>query len=166
MPPYEIERKFLILRPDLLNLGALCKVKEISQTYLTASEGSVRVRRTEERGTVSYVECCKRNVTSLRRIEIERELTEEEYNRRLAARDPRRQTIRKTRYCLPYAGHTFEIDIFPFWSRQAIMEVELKSENEEFTFPPFVRVLREVTEDPAYSNHSMARDVPPEDELK
>lgn len=164
MPPYEIERKYLILRPDLLNLGTLCRIKEISQTYLTASEGSVRVRRTEERGQVSFVETAKRSVTALRRIEIERELTEAEYERRLAARDPRRQTIRKTRYCLPYAGHTFEIDVFPFWARQAIMEVELKEENEEIQFPPFVKILREVTDDPRYSNHSMAREIPPEDE--
>ena len=164
MPPYEIERKFLILRPDLLNLGTLCRIKEISQTYLTASEGSVRVRRTEEKGKVTYIETCKRNVTALRRIEIERELTEDEYERRLAARDPRRQTIRKTRYCLPYAGHVFEIDVFPFWARQAIMEVELKNENEEFTLPPFIKILREVSEDPAYSNHSLAREIPPEDQ--
>ncbi len=165
MPPYEIERKFLILRPDLLNLGTLCRIKEISQTYLTASEGSIRVRRTEEKGKVTYIESCKRNVTALRRIEIERELTEEEYERRLAARDPRRQTIRKTRYCLPYAGHVFEIDVYPFWNRQAVMEVELKSETEKFTLPPFIKVLREVSEDPAYSNHSLAREIPPEDQV-
>ena len=54
MLPYEIERKFLILRPDLLNLAALCSVQEISQTYLTAAEGAVRVRRTEERGKVIF----------------------------------------------------------------------------------------------------------------
>lgn len=165
MPPYEIERKFLILRPDLLNLGTLCRIKEISQTYLTASEGSIRVRRTEEKGKVTYIESCKRNVTALRRIEIERELTEEEYERRLAARDPRRQTIRKTRYCLSYAGHVFEIDVYPFWNRQAVMEVELKSETEKFTLPPFIKVLREVSEDPAYSNHSLAREIPPEDQV-
>lgn len=165
MPPYEIERKFLILRPDLLNLGTLCRIKEISQTYLTASEGSVRVRRTEEKGEVTFIETCKRNVSALRRIEIERELTEDEYERRLAARDPRRQTIRKTRYCLPYAGHVFEIDVFPFWTHQAIMEVELKNENEEFTLPPFIKILREVSEDPAYSNHSLAREIPPEDQV-
>lgn len=163
MPPYEIERKFLILRPDLLNLSTLCKIKEISQTYLVAPEGSVRVRRTEERGKVTYIETAKRSVSSLRRLEIERELTEAEYERRLANRDPRRQTIRKTRYCLPYAGHTFEIDVFTFWSRQAIMEVELKDENEEFTLPPFIKVIREVTEDPRYTNHSLARLVPPEE---
>lgn len=164
MPPYEIERKYLIRKPDLLNLGACCRVLEISQTYLTTAEGSLRVRRTEEKGIVSYVETLKRSVNSLRRMEIERELTEEEYERRLAARDPRRQTIRKTRYCLPYNGRIFEIDIYPFWSKQAVMEVELKSETEAVELPPHIRVIREVTEDIAYSNHSLAKEIPPEDE--
>ncbi len=164
MPPYEIERKYLIRRPDLLNLGACCRILEISQTYLTTTEGSLRVRRTEEKGVVSYVETLKRSVNALRRMEIERELTEEEYNRRLAARDPRRQTIRKTRYCLPYNGHIFEIDIYPFWTKQAVMEVELEREDEVFDLPPQIRILREVTDDPSYSNHSIAREIPPEDE--
>ena len=163
MPPYEIERKFLIRRPDLLNLGSLCKVKEISQTYLTATEGSARVRRTQENGTVTFTETVKRSLSPMRRMEIERPITEEEYNRRLAARDPRRQTIHKTRYCLNYNGHLFEIDIYPFWSKQAVMEVELKSEAETFDLPPMIKVLREVTEDPRYSNHSLAREVPLED---
>ena len=162
MPPYEIERKYLIRRPDLLNLSACCRVLEISQTYLTSAEGSLRVRRTEEKGVVSFVETLKRSVNSLRRMEIERELTEEEYDRRLATRDPRRQTIRKTRYCLPYDGHIFEIDIF--WSKQAVMEVELKSEDEIVKLPPHIRVIREVTDDPGYTNHSLAREILPEDE--
>ena len=164
MPPYEIERKFLIRRPDLLNLAALCRVQEISQTYLAVAEGSLRIRKTIERGKVTYTEAAKRTLTPIRRIEIERELSEEEYNRRMANRDPRRKTIQKTRYCLPYGGHTFEIDVYPFWSHQAIMEVELKSEKEEFTLPPFIRVIREVTAEIQYSNHSLAREIPAEDE--
>lgn len=165
MPPYEIERKYLILRPDLLNLSALCRVQEISQTYLAAQEGAVRIRRTQERGKVTYTETAKRTLSSIRRIEIERELTEEEYTRRLSNRDPRRQTIQKTRYCLPYGGHTFEIDIYPFWSRQAVMEVELQEEKEAFALPPFIRILREVTTDPQYSNYALAREIPQEDEI-
>jgi CYTH domain-containing protein len=160
---YEIERRFLIARPDLLNLANLCRIQKISQTYLTATEGSVRIRRLEEKGNVSFVETAKRSITALKRQELEIKLTEEDYNRRLANRDPRRQTIHKTRYCLPYEGHIFEIDIFPFWSSQAIMEVELKSETEEFTLPPFIRILREITGDDAYSNHSLAMDVPNEE---
>ena len=164
MPSYEIERKYLIRRPDLLNLGACCRVINISQTYLSTTEGSLRVRRTEEKGIVTYIETLKRSVSTMRRMEIERELTEEEYNRRLATRDPRRQTIRKTRYCLPYNGHVFEIDIYPFWSKQAVMEVELEREDESFDLPPHIRILREVTDDLKYSNHSIAREIPAEDE--
>ena len=163
MPPYEIERKFLILRPDLLNLSTLCKVQEIHQTYLAVSKGAVRIRKTQERGKVTYTETAKRTLSPIRRIEIERELSEAEYTRRLSNRDPRRQTIQKTRYCLPYQGHTLEIDIYPFWSKQAILEVELRDEKEEFTIPPFIRVLREVTSDPQYSNYALAREVPSED---
>ena len=91
--PYEIERRFLIARPDLLNLANLCKIQKISQTYLTAREGSVRVRRLEEKGQVSYIETAKRSISAIKRQELELPLTEEEYNRRLAQRDPRRQTI-------------------------------------------------------------------------
>ncbi len=164
MPPYEIERRYLIRRPDLLSLSGLCnRVISISQTYLVATEGSVRVRRSEENGKVVFTETAKRSVTSMRRMEIERELTEEEYNRRLNARDPRRQTLHKQRYCLPYNGHIFEIDIFPFWSNQALMEIELNNEAEEFTLPPFIRVLKEVTEDLRYSNYNLAREIPAED---
>lgn len=165
MPPYEIERKFLIRRPDLLNLAALCKVQEISQTYLAVQEGSLRIRKTIERGRVTYTETAKRSLSSIRRIEIERELSEEEYNRRMANRDPRRTTIQKKRYCLPYDEHIFEIDIYPFWSHQAVMEVELKSENEDFNLPPFIRVIREVTSEIQYSNHALAREIPPEDDF-
>ena len=163
MPPYEIERKYLIRKPDLLNLAALCRVKQISQTYLTAKEGTVRVRRTEERGKITYTETEKRKVSNMRRIEIERDLTEEEYERRLAARDPRRQTICKVRYCLPYEGHIFEIDVYPFWKNQAVMEIELKEETEPFTPPPFIQILREVTDDARYSNYQLAREIPEEE---
>ena len=160
----EIERKFLISRPDLLNLANLCKIKKISQTYLVSAEGSLRVRRTEEKGKVTYVETSKRSISAMKRLELEQQLTEEEYNRRLESRDPRRRTIQKTRYCLPYAGHTYEIDIYPFWSRQAIMEVELKNEKEEVALPPFIRVIREVTTEIQYSNHALAREIPPEED--
>ena len=56
-----------------------------------------------------------------------------------------------------------EVCDYALWSRQALMEVELTNEKEEFTLPPFIRVLREVTDDPDYSNYSLARIVPPEE---
>ena len=160
---YEIERRFLIARPDLLNLANLCRIQKIDQTYLVSAEGSLRIRRTEEKGQVTFVETAKRTINALKRQELELKLEEEEYNRRMANRDPRRQTIRKTRYCLPYGDHIFEIDIFPFWTDRAFCEVELSHEDTPVTLPEWLNVVREVTDDKRYTNLALAREIPMEE---
>ena len=68
--------------------------------------------------------------------------------------------IRKDRYCLMQNGQYFEIDIYPFAKENAIMEIELTSEDQEIKFPEFVEVVKEVTEDKDYSNHSLAIKIP------
>ncbi len=65
--------------------------------------------------------------------------------------------IRKTRYCLTYGTQYFEIDVYPFWKDQAIAEIELTDENEPICFPEQIKVIREVTDDEAYKNASLAR---------
>ena len=61
------------------------------------------------------------------------------------------------------AGHTLEIDVFPFWTDRAFCEAELSSETEVLELPPWVEVIREVTEDARYNNSSLARAVPMDD---
>ena len=75
-----------------------------------------------------------------------------------------RKTICKTRYCIDYGAHTFEIDVFPFWDDRALMEVELSHEDERFTVPQGIRIIREVTSDKRYTNSSIAREIP-QDEI-
>lgn len=65
--------------------------------------------------------------------------------------------IRKTRYCLTYNSQYFEIDIYPFWKDQAIVEIELLNEKEEIQMPKFLKVIKEVTDDKSYKNASLAR---------
>ena len=90
------------------------------------------------------------------KIEIEEEITESAYQAFLKEADPVRKTIFKTRYAIPYKGLTYEVDIYPFWQTQAIMEVELSSETEPISPPPFLHIVEEVTENKAYSNRSLA----------
>lgn len=165
--PIECERKFLIVFPDkakLLSHGA--RVSRIEQTYLLAEDGATaRVRRREMEGVTKYYHTVKRRLTALSSIEEEREVTGEEYGLLLGAADPTRNPIRKTRYALPYGGHLLEIDIYPFWGKQAVLEIELTSEAEDFTIPDFIRVLREVTADVAYKNVSLSKVVPEEDKI-
>jgi CYTH domain-containing protein len=163
----EIERKFLIAMPDEGVLarqdGARCD--EILQTYLLSEPGvTARVRmRRGTRGTV-YTATEKRRLSDLTAVEDEREVTEEEYRALLSRRDPALTPIEKRRYAIPYGGHTLEIDIYPFCQKQAVLEVELPTEDTPFTLPPFIRVIRDVSGDHRYKNVSLARAIPDENE--
>jgi len=155
--PLEIERKFLIPYPNIAELKALpgCAALEIVQTYLCG--GSARVRKSASENGCTYTHTEKRKISELTRIEIEREISEEEYLEYLKAADPSFRPIEKTRLQIPYGAHIFEIDIFPFWQDKAVAEVELKSEDEEIAFPHWLHIIDEVTYDPAYKNVSLAR---------
>ncbi len=155
----EIERKYLIAYPDLNWLERQPGIRkiEIVQTYLFGSLGqSRRVRQWKENGESLYIET-RKSGRGIRRTETERQLTEVEYLTALEDADPERRPIVKTRYILPFDGQSFEIDLYPFWTRQAVMEIELESEEQPIRFPAGIRVLREVTDDPNYTNSSLAR---------
>ena len=104
----------------------------------------------------------KRNVTNLKRIEKEQRLTQNEYLNLLMNADNSMRTIHKTRYCLSNDNNYYEIDIYPEWNNQAIMEVELSNEDEVASIPPFIDVIKEVTEDEKYKNYNMAKSMPDE----
>ena len=156
---YEIERKFLIKYPEKSVLGACADVTEIIQTYLLGGEKgfSERVRKRGKDGKYIYTHTRKMHITDMRRIELENEIGEQEYLELLKRSDPDRKTIYKSRYCLVHEGQTFEIDIYPFWKNQAIVEIELLNEKEEIRIPEFLNVIKEVTDDDAFKNSSLAR---------
>lgn len=163
--PLEIERKFLIEYPDpaWLEQQPGSRRVEIVQTYLLSDgSGSRRVRSWTESGRTTWFRTCKRMLTDRTRIEQEDQVTEEEYRSLLAEADPARHPIEKVRWCVPWASHMLEIDLYPFWEKQAVLEVELRDEDEVFQIPPELRILLEVTGDPRYLNSSLAREIPDE----
>ena len=162
--PFEIERKFLISYPDIswLEGSPNCQRVEIIQTYLKSSaDEEVRIRQRGMDGHYIYVRTMKKKISDLKRIEVEKRLTQEEYLALLMEADTTKKQIRKTRYCLTYEGQYFEIDVYPFWRDKAILEIELRDENQEITFPKEIEVIREVTDDEAYKNASLARAILP-----
>jgi CYTH domain-containing protein len=159
--PMEIERKYLIARPRLSLLDQMpnCERVDIVQTYLKSGDPSeeCRIRQRGSNGNYIYFMTRKRKVSGIRRVEIEERLSQEEYVARMVDADPAFRPIHKTRYCLSENGLYYEIDIYPEWKDQAIMEIELCSEDQEVVFPESIDVIREVTDDPAFSNHELAR---------
>lgn len=157
----EIERKYLIAYPDMRYLEENTRHSHIVQTYLVAEKGTtsrVRKRVYPEKTVYTYTE--KKHITAVRRMEYEREIDESEYTELLKKADPDRNPVEKERYCLDYENQMFEIDVYPFFSDRAIMELEIENEAQKIFFPPEIRIIREVTEDKRYTNVSFAKTIP------
>ena len=164
MDHFEIERKFIIRRPSEAYLKTHGTATEIQQTYLVGNPGeSMRVRKRWNHETLHYTLTIKSRVNAMRRIEREREISREEYEMLLLDAHPTRKTLRKTRWVVEYHNQMFEIDIFPFWKKQAYLELELSDESQRIDFPPEIEILREVTDDSRYTNRALAREIPEED---
>lgn len=158
--PFEIERKYLIEYPDIqwLESNPACQRVEIIQTYLNSKDGDeIRVRQRGSNGNYIYFQTIKRKVTDVRRVEIEKHISQAEYLTLLMDADTTKRQIRKTRYCLTYENQYFEIDVYPFWDDKAIVEIELRDENVPVVFPEKLRVIKEVTDDSSYKNASLAK---------
>lgn len=164
--PKEIERKFLIRRPDetMLATRENVIVYHMAQTYLLAGAGTTeRVRCRESNGETRFFHTVKRRLSDLTAEESEQEIDETAYRALLLRAEPARRTIYKTRYAFPYRDHLMEVDIYPFWEKQAVLEIELGSETESYSIPPFLSLLREVTADYRYKNASLAKVIVPEE---
>lgn len=165
--PFESERKYLISMPDLAMLEQLpnCKKVEIIQTYLLSGDDNVelRVRQRGRDGNYIYIKTTKTMVGNGKRIETEQRITKDEYLSLLMNADTTLRQIRKNRYCLAENNLYFEIDVYPFWENQAVLEVQISAPEQPPSLPDYLHILRDVTHDAAYKNRAMARTIPPEE---
>ena len=160
----EIERRFIIAKPtadDLEAIRRVCdarglRVSIIEQVYLFSLGTTHRVRRREDADGVRFFETVKRRVDGMSAEEMEREISEAEYLGLKKKIRPGSRPIIKTRYAFFYNNQSYEIDVYPFWERTAMLELELEDRDKKIEFPSAIRVIREVTGERKYSNSSMA----------
>ena len=130
----------------------LCRGVEIQQAYARDEDNkNMRLRKRGANGSYVYIKTQKMRLNDTTRIELESRVTEAEYLDGIKGCP----VLSKTRYLLVNGGKYFELDVFPFWN-DAVLEIELKSADEEFDFPPFLNVIREVTFHKAYRNSVIA----------
>ena len=153
--PLEIERKFLIEKPGESELQNhdLCDYVDIAQAYINRNGERFRVRKRGKDGDFIYIKTEKIKLTEMKRIEKESRITEAEYLNHIQGE----KVLSKRRWLLLYNGKCFELDIFPFWADRALLEIELKSETENFELPPFLHVIKEVTQDKTFRNSVLAK---------
>lgn len=148
----EIERKFLL--SGLPAIARRSPSARIDQGYLPGIAIEERVRRTVDGERKQFHRTVKLGA-GLERTEIEEELTEDEFQK--LWRMTRGRRVHKQRYYVVEGDVTWEIDRF---RNPAIIvaEVELASANGDVPFPSWLQsvLVREVTDDPEYSNAKIA----------
>ncbi|MDR2776354.1 MAG: AAA family ATPase [Tannerella sp.] len=156
--PVETERKYRVELPAG-NFSDDSVENEIFQTYLLAGDGEeVRIRKRGHNGHYIYFLTVKKALSGNSRIETEKRIPPSEYIRLLQHADPERITVHKRRRCFVWQNQYFELDTFvnpalPF----AILEIEGAANHEDVIFPPFIKVLEDVTENEMFYNNNLAK---------
>lgn len=162
----EIERKYLLRAMPVFPKDAKIELWWIEQGYLDATIADAHARReaiAEGRlrrivmpdGSVKHVHTLKRGL-GLVRQEIEREISPAEFQRHWLRTAGAR--LRKTRHRVRAGDMIWEIDVFE-GIELVLAEIELPTADTSVSIPVWLtdHVVREVTNDPAYTNSSIAR---------
>lgn len=160
----EIERKYLLRGMPAIPEGA--EVLRVDQGYLSAALPSSpaaehrgfewgRLRRTVFPDGAVVCNHTMKSGRGLVRKEIERPISDEQFNRHWPRTENRR--LIKTRYQVAEGEFIWEIDVFDGIDL-ALAEVELPTPDAHVEIPNWLQpyIVREVTDDPAYSNSAIA----------
>lgn len=158
--PLEKEDKFLIEALDTAAIPVKWNESQITQDYLvspTAGEER-RVRARSDGDSTSYYYTVKRAVSPGVRVEEEKMITRREYEALRTLRNPEKCTIKKRRVCFFWKEQFFEVDLFEEpQPGLMLMEAERTDRTPDLELPPFVKVIRNVTDEKQYSNAEIAR---------
>ncbi len=154
--PVTEERKYLVevtgQLPETID-------SDILQTYLVSEPGAeIRLRRRSwPSGKVVNVHNTKKRTAPGEQIETERQVENALYESLLQQADPYRQSISKLRQSFIWKGQYFELDTYR-GPLQGLVILETKgiADAEDVNFPPFIRVIKEITGNKEYYNYNLA----------
>ena len=154
--PIEDERTYII---ELTGQLPESIESEITQTYLVADpDCEIRLRRRSwPSGKVVNVHNTKKRTAPGEQIETERQVENALYESLLQQADPYRQSISKLRQSFIWKGQYFELDTYR-GPLQGLVILETKgiADAEDVNFPPFIRVIKEITGNKEYYNYNLA----------
>jgi CYTH domain-containing protein len=150
----EIERKYLLR--ELPRLPSANAVLEIDQGYIPGQNLVERLRREQWLdGAVRYYRTVKFG-NGVERVELEDETDERTFNHLWQLTEGRR--LRKRRHVVTSGGDRWEVD--EFLDRPLVLaELEIPRVDTAIMIPEWLKpvLVREVTDERAFSNRSLAR---------
>ncbi len=158
----EIERKFLV-QASRVRIPTPSTTVSVIQNYLIRGQDGIspRIRLVSDFGfpsTAMFYKTLKKKISGLSREEKESILNCSAYELLHDSIDRFTKTIKKLRTYFVYENQYFELDEFitPY-DNLVLLEIELLEEGDEIILPSFIKVIKEVTDDPNYSNSHIAK---------
>jgi len=154
--PIEEERKYIVEVTGPLPDD--CTESDITQTYLTAEQGSeARLRKRGWQGKYVYVHTSKKRMSDTEEVVTDRQINLSLYEMMLGLADPMRHTITKHRQSFIWQGQYFEVDTYKDrLDGLVILETKGIAEGEPVKFPPFLQVKEDITGRKEYYNYYLA----------
>lgn len=155
--PIEEERKYIVEITGQLPEDSV--ESDITQTYLQGEpDAEVRLRKRSWGKKDVFVHTTKKKISTTEELVTERQINLSLYEMMLSLADPRRHPVHKHRQSFVWQGQYFQIDTFlDQLEGLVILETKGIAEGEPVKFPPFIRVIKEITGDEAYYNYNMAK---------
>ena len=155
--PIVEERKYIVELTG--NLPEDSIQSEITQTYLTGEpDAEIRLRKRCWGQKQVYVHTAKKKISEQEELVTERQINNSLYEMMLGLSDPQRNTIHKLRSSFIWKGQYFEVDTYQ-GQLEGLVILETKGivEGEPVKFPPFLKVVKDVTGNEDYYNYTLAK---------
>lgn len=155
--PIVKERKYIVELTG--NLPEDSIQSEITQTYLTGEpDAEIRLRKRCWGQKQVYVHTAKKKISEQEELVTERQINNSLYEMMLGLSDPQRNTIHKLRSSFIWKGQYFEVDTYQGQLEGfVILETKGIVEGEPVKFPPFLKVVKDVTGNEEYYNYTLAK---------
>lgn len=154
--PLEKERKFLVEPFDVSRYVERYQTIDIEQTYLLnpVPDEELRIRKWGQNGYYIYFKTRKRKIAPGVRIETEKHISDHEYATSLGFKIPETKTLCKNRSFFVHKEQYMEYDAI--FGGPHLLEVELTDMSDRLIIPDYIKVIKEVTDDPLFSNRRLA----------
>lgn len=153
--PVRDERKYIVeLTGQLPNTID----SEIMQTFLVSDPGTqVRLRRCRQNGQTINTHTVTKTLPNKQEVITERRVPDSLYESLIQQSDPYRRSVRKQRHTFIWKGQYFELDTYlePI-NNLMILETKGVPSPDDIEFPPFLKVIEDITGNTAYYNHNLA----------
>jgi CYTH domain-containing protein/thymidylate kinase len=155
--PIEQERKYIVEVTGPLPDDSI--ESEITQTYLRGNpDAEERLRKRSWDKKVVYVHTTRKKISPTEEMVTERQINNNLYEMMIALADPEREAIHKLRHSFIWKGQYFELDSYKDrLDGLVILETKGITEHKSVKFPPFLRVVEDITGSTKYYNFNLAK---------